>query len=56
MAFWNSDLLKNLEKGELPVIRTEVELPRETLVNLGLMVMIVAVGITALVVTARLVK
>lgn len=34
MSFWNSDLIKGLEKGQLPKIETTVTLDRKSLQDL----------------------
>lgn len=43
MSFFESQFIKNLEKGELPVIKTEVTIDNESLLNLlaGILVLIV---------------
>jgi hypothetical protein len=41
MGFFNSPLIQNLQQGELPEIKTVVEIPTDTLVRLGVTLVLV---------------
>ncbi len=49
MSFWNSGLIKTLEKGELPEVKAQVSIEKSSLVALGIVLVAVAVSITLLV-------
>jgi hypothetical protein len=45
MSFWKTQLIKNLEAGELPVIKAEVTIEKTTLFNLGVVLVAVAAAV-----------
>lgn len=47
MSFWNSPLIKNIEQGELPEIDTNVTIDNDSLVRIGVVLVISAVVIIA---------
>lgn len=58
MSFFRSQLLKNLEQGELPTVKTDskVTIDQNSIVKLGVVVIVVAAGITLLIVAIRSMK
>lgn len=53
MKFWQSDLVKNLEKGQLPQVETVVSIDTRSMVILGVVLASVAVVIALVVVVAK---
>lgn len=45
MSFWKSQLIKNIEGGELPTVKAEVSIDRATLVGLGVVMVAVAAAV-----------
>ena len=45
MSFWNSGLLKKLQDGELPEVKTSVSVAQKDIVNIAVALIIVAIVI-----------
>ena len=43
--FWSSPLIKNFEEGKLPVIETEINLSKSTIIALSVMIVVVVLTI-----------
>lgn len=56
MSFWKSNLIKNLEGGELPTFKAEVTIERGTLIALGVVLIAVAAAVALMVAAVKSVK
>lgn len=58
MGFFQSALIRNLERGELPTVKTDnsVTVEETSLVKIGVVLMVVAIGIALLVIAVRSTK
>jgi hypothetical protein len=53
MSFWNTKLIKNLQDGELPDVKTEVTIDKNSLVTVGIVLASVAVVIALMVIIVK---
>lgn len=53
MSFWKSNLIKNLQDGQLPEVRAQVSIEKSSLVALGIVLVAVAVSVTLLIFALR---
>lgn len=58
MGFFQSALIKKLEQGELPTVKTDntVTVDQNSLVKIGVLLIVVSVGIALLVIAVRSTK